>query len=200
MAEESGLILEICDWVLRESMIQCRAWLALSSDFRGLSVNVSSAHFHQAVFAERVDQSLRDTGMDPSHLTLDLREETLTANLEEATTKIRALRRLGVRFCIDSFGADAASIIHLRRFHLDEIKIARRFLGNLPNDKDDAGLVRIFLNLGAQLEIDVVAVGVESERQLRFLRENGCRKFQGYYFGKPQPADQFEVALIRQAR
>jgi diguanylate cyclase (GGDEF)-like protein/PAS domain S-box-containing protein len=195
VAEESGLILDICDWVLRESMTLCRDWLPLSADFRGVSVNVSSAHFHQAGFTEQVEQSLREIGIDPCHLTLELHEETLAANLEEAIAKISTLRRLGVRFCIDNFGTDAASIVHLRRFHLDEIKIPRHFVGCLPSDTEDARLVQIIFTLGTQMEIDVVAVGVETERQLQLLREMGCRTFQGYYFGKPQPAEQFAARL-----
>lgn len=199
VAEESGQILDICDWVLRETLTLSHAWIAAYPNFHRISANVSSAYFHQAGFTERVERILRETGSDPSHLTLELQEETLTSNQEEATSKIRELRNLGVRFCIDNFGTDAASIACLRRFRLDAIKIDRGLVNRLLNDPEEARLVQILISLGQQLEIDVVAVGVESQRQLQFLLDKECRLFQGYYFDRPQPADQFEGSLQRDA-
>lgn len=196
-AEESGQILEICNWVMTEALTLSKPWLAQHPWLRGISVNINSAHFHQAGFTERVERTLRETGSDPRHLTLEINEETLTSNLEETGMKIGYLRRLGVRFSIDRFGTGASSIALLRKFPLDELKLARAVVGRINSDPRDARLAQSIVTLAQQMEIDVVAVGIENESQFHFLQAHGCRQFQGYYFGRPQPADQFAAALKR---
>ncbi|MEJ2592170.1 MAG: EAL domain-containing protein, partial [Candidatus Thiodiazotropha sp.] len=198
-AEESGQILEICNWVLQEALTLSLPWLAEHPRLHGISININSVHFHQAGFTQRVERTLQETGSDPRKLTLEIHEETLASNIEEAVAKIDYLRKLGVRFSIDRFGTDLASIALLRRFTLDEIKIARGFVARMITDPKDAKLVRTLLTMAQQMEIDVIAVGVENERQFHFLRDHGCREFQGFYFGRPQPADQFAATLQRNA-
>jgi diguanylate cyclase (GGDEF)-like protein len=197
VAEESGQILDICNWVLHEALTLSGPWMAQFPQLRGISVNINSAHFHQAGFTQRVEHTLRETGIDPHKLTLEIHEETLISNIEDAAGKIDYLRKLGVRFSIDRFGSDLASIALLQRFMLDEFKIDRQFVSRMISDSKDAKLVQTLLTMAQQMEIDVIAVGVENDRQFHFLRDHGCRLFQGYYFGRPQPADQFADTLKR---
>jgi diguanylate cyclase (GGDEF)-like protein/PAS domain S-box-containing protein len=199
VAEESGQILDICNWVLKEALTLSKPWMAQYPQLKGISVNINSAHFHQAGFTQRVERTLRETGSDPHQLTLEIHEDTLASNIEDALGKIDDLRKLGVRFSIDNFGSDLASIALLRRFTLDEFKIDRQFISYMISDPKDAKLVQTLLTMARQMEIDVIAVGVENDRQFRFLRDHGCRLLQGYYFGRPQPADQFADTLERNA-
>ncbi|MCU7851498.1 MAG: EAL domain-containing protein [Candidatus Thiodiazotropha sp. (ex Monitilora ramsayi)] len=199
VAEESGQILEICNWVLTQALTRCKPWIEAHPWLQGISVNIHSALFHQAGFTENLEKILHETGFNPQHLTLEIHEATLASNLEEAATKIDHLQQLGVRFSIDRFGIDYASVSFLRKFALHELKIDRSIVGRMLSDPEDAKLVQTLISLAQQMEIHVVAVGVENESQLNFLRDNGCRLFQGYYFARPQPADQFINHLNKQS-
>ncbi|MCU7948337.1 MAG: bifunctional diguanylate cyclase/phosphodiesterase, partial [Candidatus Thiodiazotropha sp. (ex Cardiolucina cf. quadrata)] len=198
VAEESGQILQISEWVLKQALTLSKTWMNESTNLQRIAINISSVHFHQVGFADQVKRILQETSVNPNRLTLEIHENTLAENLEEAKEKILALKRLGVRFCIDSFGVGYASIAYLRRLPMDELKIDRSFVRDIASDPKDAQLVQTIITMAHLMEIEVIAIGVETEAQLQFLRDKGCKMFQGYYFNHPLPADQFESLLKKQ--
>jgi diguanylate cyclase (GGDEF)-like protein/PAS domain S-box-containing protein len=195
VAEESGQILPISEWILRHALTLSKPWLQKSSDLNRIAINISAAHFHQARFADQVKTIMEETSFDPNKLTLEIHENTLSENLDEAKQKFLALNALGVRFCIDSFGIGYASIAYLRQLPIDELKIDRSFIRDITSDPMDAKLVQTFITMAHQMEIEAIAIGVETEEQLQFLRDNGCKIFQGYYFEHPLPPEEFEISL-----
>ncbi|MCU7859542.1 MAG: EAL domain-containing protein, partial [Candidatus Thiodiazotropha sp. (ex Lucinoma kastoroae)] len=197
-AEESGQILQISEWVLKQALTLSKTWMNESTNLQRIAINISSVHFHQVGFADQVQRILQETSVNPNRLTLEIHENTLAENLEEAKEKILALKRLGVRFCIDSFGVGYASIAYLRRLPMDELKIDRSFVRDIASDPKDAQLVQTIITMAHLMEIEVIAIGVETEGQLQFLRDKGCKMFQGYYFNHPLPAGQFESLLKKQ--
>lgn len=198
VAEESGQILQISEWVLKQALTLSKTWMNESTNLQRIAINISSVHFHQVGFADQVKRILQETSVNPNRLTLEIHENTLAENLEEAKEKILALKRLGVRFCIDSFGVGYASIAYLRRLPMDELKIDRSFVRDIASDPKDAQLVQTIITMAHLMEIEVIAIGVETEAQLQFLRDKGCKMFQGYYFNHPLPADHFESLLKKQ--
>ncbi|MEW7994986.1 MAG: EAL domain-containing protein [Candidatus Thiodiazotropha endolucinida] len=197
-AEESGQILPISEWVLRHALMLSKPWVQEPNNLKRIAVNINAIHFHQVSFTDQVKTILRETSFSPNRLTLEIHENTLAENLDEAKQKILALKQLGVRFCIDSFGTGYASIAYLRQLPLDELKIDRSFIRDITSDHKDAKLVQTIITIAHQMEIEAVAVGVETEQQLQFLRDNGCRIFQGYYFDRPLQPEAFESSLKKQ--
>ncbi|MEW7986097.1 MAG: EAL domain-containing protein [Candidatus Thiodiazotropha sp.] len=197
-AEESGQILPISEWVLRHALMLSKPWVQEPNNLRRIAVNINAIHFHQVSFTDQVKTILRETSFNPNRLTLEIHENTLAENLDEAKQKILALKQLGVRFCIDSFGIGYASIAYLRQLSLDELKIDRSFIRDISSDPKDAKLVQTIITIAHQMEIEAVAVGVETEQQLQFLRDNGCRIFQGYYFDRPLRPEAFESSMKKQ--
>jgi diguanylate cyclase (GGDEF)-like protein/PAS domain S-box-containing protein len=191
VAEESGQILQISEWVLKEALARARDWVEISHDPVCISLNISAVHFHQVGFADQIQQILEESGVNPSHLTLEIHEGTLVENFEEATEKVLQLKKLGVRFSIDCFGIGYASIAYIRRLPVDQLKIDRSFIRDIISDPKDANLVETIITMAKMMEIEVVAIGVESDAQMKFLRDKGCKIFQGYYFSHPLPVDQF---------
>jgi len=196
-AEESGQILTFGGWVLETAITQLRNWSdqMAATSFRNVSINVSPRQFRQSDFTLRIERILAETDADPSRITLELTEGSLIESLEDAVRKIMTLKKLGVRFSIDDFGMGYSSLAYLRHLPLDEIKIDRSFVRNIATDPADARLVETIVTLADQLDIKVVAEGVESEDQLEFLRARGCGVFQGFYFCPPQPLDELTRLL-----
>ncbi len=188
IAEDSGLILALGRWVLEHACLQLAAWQA---EGRGegfaVSVNVSARQFLEPDFVDHVRVALERAGASPSGLVLELTESAVLTKLDVAVDHMRALRSLGVRFSLDDFGTGYSSLSYLKLLPLDEVKLDRSFVRDIATDRDDAAIVRAILVLCSSLDIPVVAEGVEAEEQLRFLHDGGCRRFQGYYFGRPVP-------------
>jgi diguanylate cyclase (GGDEF)-like protein/PAS domain S-box-containing protein len=199
-AEESGQILPISEWILRQAFLLSKPWMQDHKGLKRVAVNINAAHFHQVGFADQVKAILKEAAFDPKQLTLEIHENTLSENIDEAKKKIIALKELGVRFSIDSFGIGYASLAYLRRLPLDELKIHRSFVRDVTSDPKDAKLVSTIISMAHQMEIEAIAVGVETEAQLKFLRDNGCRLFQGYYFERPMPPEVFESNLMKQLK
>lgn len=199
VAEESGQILNISEWVLTEALTKAQQWLQNYSNPLRISINISPVHFHQAGFADQIQQILEKTCINPCHLTLEIHEGTLVENFEEAADKVLKLKKLGVRFSIDCFGIGYASIAYIRQLPVDQLKIDRSFIRDISSDPKDAQLVQTIITMAKNMEIEAVAIGVETEAQLKFLRDKGCEIFQGYYFSHPLPVDQFETYLSKQA-
>jgi diguanylate cyclase (GGDEF)-like protein/PAS domain S-box-containing protein len=196
LAEESGLILSIGQWVLDAACAQLKTW---ERDPRArdlqLSVNVSARQFHQPDFVEQVRQSLLASGADPTRLKLELTESVVLDNVETVIGRMQELDRLGVGFSLDDFGTGYSSLSYLKRLPLDQIKIDQSFVRDVPGDPNDAAIVRAILAMSRSLGLQVIAEGVETEAQRDFLFENGCSAFQGYLFGRPMPIGEWDGIL-----
>ena len=195
LAEESGLIIEIGEWVLREACAQARAWLDAGHRLFSMSVNVSSRQFKDGAFLDTVQSALSDTNLSPESLTLEL-TESLLLDVEAVTITLGRLRGLGVKIAIDDFGTGFSSLGYLKHFPLDALKIDQLFIQNLTSDSEDLAITNAIITLGHNLKLEVVAEGVETEQQLAHLREANCDTAQGFLFSEPVPADGFEKLLL----
>lgn len=193
LAEETGLIDAIGNWVLLESARVLKRLESAGHDLR-LAVNVSPRQFRRQDFVARVRAILAETGASPARLTLEITESLLLADLGETTARMLELQALGIRFALDDFGTGYSSLSYLKRLPLQELKIDRAFVAGLPHDADDAALSETILLIARQMRLEVVAEGVETPAQLAWLKQNGCKLFQGYLLGRPQPVD----ALVAQ--
>ncbi len=188
LAEQSGLILPIGQWVLRSACRQLVAWAEQPATRRlSLAVNVSARQFRQADFVSQVQAVLDETGVDPQYLKLELTESVLISDVEDAIRKMGALRERGVRFALDDFGTGYSSLSYLKRLPLDQLKIDQSFVRDVLTDPNDAAIVRTILALAQSMDLLAVAEGVETEGQRQFLLDSGCAVFQGYLFGRPGP-------------
>lgn len=191
LAEESGLILPIGHWVLRMACVQNRAWQQAGYPPMRIAVNLSARQFQQPDFYEQVAQVLRDTGLDPHFLELELTESLLMADADAAVETLGALRDLGVGIAIDDFGTGYSSLSYLKTFPIDRIKIAQDFMLDIARDPGNAAIVETIIAMAHGLGLDIVAEGVETGAQLEFLQARQCHVMQGFYFGHPMPAENF---------
>jgi diguanylate cyclase (GGDEF)-like protein/PAS domain S-box-containing protein len=189
VAEESGQIVAIGEWVLRSACAQMRAWHDAGYSGLYVAVNVSSRQFREPELADRVLQILADTGLEGRHIEIELTESMLLTNPETTVKLMQQLDMNGVRFAIDDFGTGYSSLSYLKRFPIDVLKIDQSFVRDITTDTDDAAIVRAIITMAHSLGIEVVAEGVEMREQLAFLAANGSDAMQGYFFSKPQPAD-----------
>jgi EAL domain-containing protein (putative c-di-GMP-specific phosphodiesterase class I) len=196
LAEETGLINAIGEWVLRTACAQLQGWLESGVPAMRVAVNLSVKQLLKKDFASTVEQVLADTGLAPSLLELEITESTLMENAQDTLTALHRLRSLGVRLSIDDFGTGYSSLSYLKRFPVDIIKIDRSFVRDVSHDADDAAIVTGIIALAHSLRLNVVAEGVETESQLRFLREQSCDMQQGYYLSPPVPAAQFAADFL----
>jgi EAL domain-containing protein (putative c-di-GMP-specific phosphodiesterase class I) len=193
LAEEIGLILPIGYWVLETACIQLKHWQQNESTRRlVLSVNVSSKQFRQSNFIEQVLDLVRKHEIPPTRLKLELTESMLLENIEETIQTITTLKNLGIGFSLDDFGTGYSSLQYLKRLPLDQLKIDQSFVRDLVSDQNDAAIVLTIIALGQSLGLDVIAEGVETKEQRDFLAQNGCHRYQGYFFSKPVPLEEFE--------
>jgi diguanylate cyclase (GGDEF)-like protein/PAS domain S-box-containing protein len=195
IAEECGLILPIGNWVLRHACEQARAWADAGLHLATMAVNVSAAEFRNANYLATLFAVLGETGLDPRLLELELTESVLMKHADSAAATLQALRARGVRVAIDDFGTGYSSLSYLARFPLDALKIDQSFVGQIVSARDDASIVTAVISMARSLKLRVVAEGVETLEQLTFLREHECDEAQGFYFGRPVPAEQFASLL-----
>jgi diguanylate cyclase (GGDEF)-like protein/PAS domain S-box-containing protein len=192
LAEETGLILPLGQWVLEAACKQLVAWAARRETAHlTLAVNVSARQFRQPAFVEQVLEIIERTGADPAMLKLELTESLLVANVEHTVDIMKALKAQGIGFALDDFGTGYSSLSYLKRLPLDQLKIDKSFVRDVLTDPNDAAIARTILGLGHTLGLDVIAEGVETPAQRDFLAQHGCRAYQGYLFGRPVSAEQF---------
>ncbi|MFA6231398.1 MAG: EAL domain-containing protein [Rhodanobacter sp.] len=194
VAEDSGLILPIGAWVLRQACRQARAWQQ-AGHATPISVNVSPLQFQHPAFYSWLDDVLRDTGLDAGLLELELTEHMVMAGGEATTGLLRRIKQRGVSLSLDDFGTGYCSLSYLKHFPIDALKIDRVFVRDLTTDPDTATITRAIIAMALSLNKLVIAEGVETDEQARFLREAGCTQLQGYLFGKPMPAEELQLRL-----
>ena len=195
LAEETGLIVAIGDWVLHEACKQNKAWQVAGLPELTISVNVSARQFLHEEWVARVAHALEESGLDARHLELELTESLIMQDLEAAVATMTELQQMGVRLSIDDFGTGYSSLSALKHFPIVRLKIDQSFVRGLPHDEDDRAIVTGIISLARRLNLDVIAEGVETVDQLDFLLENDCHDIQGYLFSRPLPVDQLEGLL-----
>ena len=196
LAEETGLILPIGQWVLETACAQLAIWQhdILTRDLV-LAVNVSAKQFRQVDFVAKVQMALNKSAIDPTKLKLELTESLLVENIQEIVITMVALKTLGIKFSMDDFGTGYSSLQYLKKLPLDQLKIDQSFVRDLVDDRSDKAIVLTVITMANSLGLNVIAEGVETEDQRQFLLENGCLSYQGYLFSKPVPLQSFETLL-----
>jgi len=198
LAEETGAILPLGHWVLETACLQLAAWATQPEmEHLTVAVNVSAHQFRHNGFVDEVLAVLKNTGANPQRLKLELTESLLVANVEEVIEKMFALKAKGVAFSLDDFGTGYSSLSYLKRLPLDQLKIDRSFVRDVLTDPNDASIARTIIALGQNLGLGVIAEGVETEAQRDFLANSGCHAYQGYFFSRPLPIDEFERFLAQ---
>jgi diguanylate cyclase (GGDEF)-like protein len=196
LAEETGLIVAIGKWVLKMACAQGKAWLDEGLPPMNMAVNLSARQFSDENLLRDITSILDETGMEPRLLELEITESMLMQNVEKAIVTMRALNALGIQLAIDDFGTGYSSLSTLKRFPINTIKVDRSFIRDLPGGPDDKAITDAIIAMGRSLSMTVVAEGVETKEQAAYLRDQACDEFQGFYFRKAMPADEF-AALIR---
>jgi diguanylate cyclase (GGDEF)-like protein len=201
LAEETGLIVPIGDWILKSAVVQLKVWQdhPLMSRLT-LAVNVSEKQFCRADFVEKIRRLLQVSGVRPEMLKLELTESSMLENISDTIAKMHTLRNIGVRFSLDDFGTGYSSLAYLKQLPLDQLKIDQSFVHDIATDPNDAAIVVMIIAMSKALGLNVLAEGVETKAQRDFLEAHGCHAFQGYLFGKPIPLLQFEKLAIQSGK
>ena len=195
VAEDCGLILPIGNWVLREACKQARSWVDSGLPLGTMAVNISAIEFRDERFLEGVFGILKDTGLDPRSLELELTESVLMKRAESTESILKALRARGVQVAVDDFGTGYSSLSYLRRFPIDALKIDQSFVRQITTAPDETTIVTAVISMGRSLKLRVVAEGVETQEELAFLQAHQCDEAQGYFFSRPLPPQQFAKLL-----
>jgi diguanylate cyclase (GGDEF)-like protein len=195
LAEDTGLIVPIGEWVLRTACAQSKSWQEAGFAPLSVAVNLSARQFQQQNLSSVVARILQETGLDPHYLELELTESSIMENAESAVRTLGELKEMGVKIAVDDFGTGYSSLGYLKRLPIDKLKIDQSFVRDVTTDPDDAALVMAIIALAHNLRLEVVAEGVETEEQRRFLHLLRCDGWQGYLFSKPLPVGAFEELL-----
>ena len=197
LAEENGTILQIGDWVLEQACRQLHAWKQSFEDFGPLSVNLAGAQLRHPNLLSRIEQLLGDYRLEPGCLQLEITENFIMSQAEEALGVLHQLKRLGVQLAIDDFGTGYSSLSYLKRLPLDFLKIDQSFVRGLPDDPHDVAIVRAIIALGHSMQFTIIAEGVENAAQQAFLAAEGCEQMQGYIVSLPLPPELFAASFLR---
>jgi len=200
LAEDSGLIVPLGDWVMREACLQNKLWQDAGLAPMRLSVNFSARQFQQPTFIATVAEILKETNLDPRWLELELTESSIMKEPEQAIEKLHELKLMGIKVAIDDFGTGYSSLNYLKRFPIDTLKIDKAFVSDVCKDPHDTAIVRAIITLGHALDLTVIAEGVETQEQLQYLSSLGCDVVQGFLFSKSLTVAAFEELLVEQRR
>ncbi len=195
IAEENGFIASIGEWVLQTACRQAKDWQIKGYHGMCVAVNLSAHQFKETDLIETVEQTLRQTGLASNCLKLEITESSLMEQPDQAIATMNYLRSKGIHFSIDDFGTGYSSLSYLKRLPIDILKIDRSFVMDAPTNKDDREIIKTIIAMARNLNMNTLAEGVETKDQQTFLTQNGCQMMQGYYFGRPMPAEQFEHVL-----
>ena len=195
LAEDSGLIIPIGEWVLRQACRDLRRWHELGFEDLSVAVNLSTEQFRHGNLGRMVENVLEETGADPNQLILEITESLLLDDDDRSRAQLDALKAMGIAVYLDDFGTGYSSLSYLKRFRIDGLKIDRSFVHDLPGNPDEEAITRAIIALGHALRLGVIAEGVESRAQLDLLLREGCDAVQGYLFSKPLPFDEFMAGL-----
>ena len=196
MAEETGLIVKMGEWILRAACTQNRAWQKAGFDPICISVNMSARQFRQKDLAKMVKRILQDTGLEARYLDLEITESVLMYDVGVAIATMIELHAMGVQLSIDDFGTGYSSLAYLKRFPIDNLKIDQSFVCDITTDQNDAAIATSIIDLARNMNLKVIAEGIEDEEQRDFLHSHGCQYGQGFLFSKPVPADDFTTLLM----
>ena len=195
LAEESGLIIGIGEWVLRTACLQAKRWHDAGFSDLIMAVNISARQFQHPEFTELVSAVLKETGLDPRYLELEITESVTMHDAEKTIATLNNLRALNLQLSIDDFGTGYSSLSYLKRFPINKLKVDQSFVRNMTTDPNDASITKSVILLGQSLNLSVIAEGVETAAQLALLKQFGCDEVQGYFFSKPVSADDLERLL-----
>lgn len=190
IAEETGMIVPIGEWVLKTALLQLKSWRLEGMEPLTISVNLSVRQFYQPNLIQMIRETLQETGVDPCCLTIEI-TESMTMDVEAASFILHELKKLGVNISIDDFGTGYSSLNYLKRFPIDHLKIDRSFIQDIANNKSDENIATTIILMAHNLGLSVIAEGVETQEQLALLKQHRCNEAQGYLFSKPVPAEQF---------
>lgn len=191
IAEESGLIIEMGDWILETACKQAKQWVDAGLTNCKVSVNVSSVQFKQSALIEKVKAALDKSGLPPQLLELELTESAVMSDVEDNIDRLAEFQQMGITVAIDDFGTGYSSLSYLKRFPIDTLKIDRSFIDELASSENDVAIVKAIMLLADTMQLKVVAEGIETLEQLKILNQFGCQYIQGYFFSKPLPYEQF---------
>ena len=197
--EELGLVVDVGDWVISEACRQLKNWHQTKVRVPKVSVNISARQFSDGQLGTRIATILKETGLPPACLELELTESILMREVCEAMQILDGLKNLGLSIAVDDFGTGYSSLNYLKQFPIDVLKIDRTFVDGLPSGEQDAQIARAIIAMAHSLNLAVIAEGVETQEQLDFLREHGCDEVQGYLFGRPMPANKFAAQFSNDA-
>jgi EAL domain-containing protein (putative c-di-GMP-specific phosphodiesterase class I) len=195
LAEQSGMIVPIGEWVLKTACRQNQAWRAAGLPLITVSVNVSARQFEDPQLVARVAAALEESGLPPDALELEVTESLIMRDLSASVAKMRELEAMGISLSIDDFGTGYSSLSALKSFPISRLKIDKSFVSELADNEDDQAIALAVISLGHKLNLRVIAEGVESEQQCDFLRMHDCDEMQGYLFSRPVPADRISELL-----
>lgn len=197
LAEESGIIVAIGEWVFKSACKQLLEWQKQGYEVPRLAINLSAKQFGQKSFAETLAKIIADTGVDSRYLGVEITESMLVHNIEEVVNTLLKLSNMGLEISIDDFGTGYSSLSYLKRFPINKLKIDKSFVDDISTHPDDAAIVIAIIAMAHGLQMKVVTEGVESKEQLEFLRQHGCEQYQGYIYSKPLPAKEIVSKLLR---
>ena len=195
LAEDSGQIIRLGEWVLKQACLQAKRWMLNGIDLV-VSVNISPIQIHQFNSYKVIEQVLKETGLPPERLELEVTEMTLMNHLEKTVNALRKIHNLGVRISLDDFGTGFSSLSYLGTFPVDILKIDQSFVKDIFRNNNHKSVVQAIYNLARSFRYRIIAEGVETEEQLEILKQIGCDEFQGFYYHKPMTSEEVEDLYI----
>jgi EAL domain-containing protein (putative c-di-GMP-specific phosphodiesterase class I) len=197
LAEETGIIVEIDRWVMKTAMNQIYKWYQEGLEPGVLALNLSMRQLRSDDFIKILQECMRVNNFKSEWLELEISEGQVMEKPEEAIIKLVQISDMGVEIAIDDFGTGYSSLAYLKRLPVDKLKIDQSFVRGIPEDKEDVSIVKAIIALAKSLNLELIAEGVETNAQKEFLRENGCKYIQGYYYGEPMPADEIKAKYLQ---